>query len=241
MIRVNSGLVVVLAPLAGCPLTGPRDDIGRACVVDGPPCAPDHVCLADDGAAEGRCAPILDYGGCDPATYPQQAGLVRAEGLDVDEPGEFGFLRDVVRVEGDLFIDGPVVGAPLAVGTLCGLSGLQQVTGSLLIAQTDLVTLDGLQSLSFVGRGLGVAGNTRLEDLAGLANLVQVVALDDTRDFEVVIAENRVLPRDALQAFKDALADRPSIRVHACGNAVAQDANDDAICGPDISRLLRRE
>jgi hypothetical protein len=229
------------AALAGCPITGARDDIGRPCVVDGPPCAPDHVCLADDGADEGRCAPIVDYGGCDPATYPQQAGLVRAEGLDVDEPGELGFLRDVVRVEGDLFVDGPVVGSPLAVGTLCGLSGLQQVTGSLLIAQTDLVTLDGLQSLSFVGKGLGVAGNTRLEDLTGLLNLVKVVALDDTRDFEVVIADNRVLSREALQGFKDALQDRPSIRVHACGNAAALAANDDLTCGPEINRLLRRE
>lgn len=235
-----SQLMLVVA-LGGCPITGLRDDIGRACVVDGPPCAPDHVCLAADGAAEGRCAPIVDYGGCDPATYPQQAGLVRAEGLDVDDPGELGFLRDVVRVEGDLFVDGPVVGAPLAVGTLCGLSGLQQVTGSLLIAQTDLVTLDGLQSLSFVGKGLGVAGNTRLEDLTGLANLVQVVALDENRDFEVVIADNRVLSRDALQAFKDVLADRASIRVHACGNTAAFEANDAAACGPAINRLLRRE
>lgn len=240
-IRIPSGLVVVLATLAGCPLTGPRDDIGRPCVVDGPPCATDHVCLADDGADEGRCAPIVDYGGCDPATYPQQAGLARAEGLDVDEPGELGFLRDVVRVEGDLFIDGPFAASPLAVGSLCGLSGLQQVTGSLLVAQTDLVTLDGLQSLSFVGRGLGVAGNARLEDLAGLANLVKVVALDDTRDFEVVIAENRTLPREALRAFKDALADQPSIRVYACGNLAALGANDDPTCGPEINRLLRRE
>jgi hypothetical protein len=232
--------LVVIATLAGCPLTGPRDDIGRACVVDGPPCAPDHVCLADDGADEGRCAPIVDYGGCEPATYPVQAGLVREEGLDVDEPGELGFLRDVVRVEGDLFIDGPVVGSPLAVGSLCGLSGLQQVTGSLLIAQTDLEALDGLQSLSFVGRGLGVASNARLTDLAGLANLVQVVVPDEA-PFEVVIAENRTLPAEAVRAFRAALADRPSIRIHVCGNLVALAENDAASCGPEINRLLRRE
>ena len=239
MIRSISGAIVVVA-LAGCPLTGPRDDIGRACVVDGPPCAPDHVCLADDGADEGRCAPIVDYGGCEPATYPVQAGLVRAEGLDVDEPGALGFLRDVVRVEGDLFIDGPVVGSPLAVGSLCGVSGLQQVTGSLLIAQTDLEALDGLQSLSFVGRGLGVASNARLTDLAGLANLVQVVVPDEA-PFEVVIAENRTLPAEAVRAFRAALADRPSIRIHVCGNLVALAENDAASCGPEINRLLRRE
>jgi hypothetical protein len=240
-IRVPSGLVVVLATLAGCPLTGPREDIGRACAVDGPPCAIDHVCLADDGADEGRCAPIVDYGGCDPATYPQRAGLVRAGGLDVDAPGQIAFLRDVVRVEGDLFIDGPFAGSPLAIGSLCGLSGLQQVTGSLLVAQTDLVTLDGLQSLSFVGAGLGVAGNARLEDLSGLANLVKVVARDDASDFEVVIADNRVLSGEALQAFKEALADRPSIRVYACGNNAALAANDDLVCQAGINRLLRRE
>lgn len=67
----------------------------------GPP-HPDHVCLADDGAEDGRCAPIVGYDGCDPATHPVQPGRVRAEGLDVDEPGELGFLRDVVRVEGNL-------------------------------------------------------------------------------------------------------------------------------------------
>jgi hypothetical protein len=239
MIRSISGAIVVVS-LAGCPLTGPRDDIGRACVVDGPPCAPDHVCLADDGADRGRCAPIVDYGGCDPATYPVQAGLVRAEGLDVDEPGELGFLRDVVRVEGDLFIDGPVVASPLAVGSLCGLSGLQQVTGSLLIAQTDLEALDGLQSLSFVGRGIGVASNARLTDLAGLVNLVQVVVPDEAF-FEVVIAENRTLPAEAVRAFRAALADRPSIRVHVCGNLVALAENDAASCSPEINRLLRRE
>jgi len=240
MNRSVSVVVVVAATLAGCPITGPRDDIGRPCVVDGPPCAPDHVCLADDGADEGRCAPIVDYGGCDPATYPVQAGLVREEGLDVDEPGELGFLRDVVRVEGDLFVDGPVVGSPLAVGTLCGLSGLQQVTGSLLVAQTDLEALDGLQSLSFVGRGLGVASNARLTDLAGLANLVQVVVPDEA-PFEVVIAENRTLPAEAVRAFRAALADRPSIRIHVCGNLVALAENDAASCDPEINRLLRRE
>jgi hypothetical protein len=81
-------------------------------VVDGPPCAPDHVCLAEEGADEGRCAPIVDYGpGCDPATYPQQPGLVRAEGLDVDEPGQLGLLRDVAR---EFLNDWDVIMRPLS-------------------------------------------------------------------------------------------------------------------------------
>jgi hypothetical protein len=231
--------VVVVAAGSGCPAGGNRDAIGRACSVEGPPCARDHVCEAGDAIVDGLCAPIDDYGDCGPAAYPLAPGQVRAEGLDVNEAGELGFLRDVVRVEGDLFIDGPFGAGTLQVGDLCGVQGLQQVTGSLLVAQTDVTTLDGLQSVSFVGAGVGIAGNPNLVDLDGLANLVRVVPLEG-RNFEIVIANNAALERDALQRFLDALAGRPSIRVIACGNIRAIGLGA-AGCGPEIDTLLRRE
>jgi hypothetical protein len=235
-------VLVVMSALGGCPLTGVRDSIGLPCFVDGEsPCGPDHICEAEDGALGGVCAPIVDYGAtCDPPTYPQQPGAIRRESLDVGAQSDLGFLDDVARIEGDLVIDGPFGAAPLAIGTLCGVAGLQQVTGSLFIAQTDLATLDGLQSLSFVGAGIGIAGNPALTDLMGLANLVRAVPLGEAR-FSIVIAENRSLPREALRNLREALADRPSISIAACGNLAAAEENDVVACGADINRFLRRQ
>jgi hypothetical protein len=237
-------LVVVAALLGvgGCPLTGPRDGIGQPCVVDGEvPCAPDHVCRAADGALDGLCAPIVDYGrNCPPPTHSQRPGAIRSERLEVDDPAALALLEDVVRVEGDLVLDGPFTGPLLAVDPLCGLSGLQQVTGTLLIAQTNLQTLDGLQSLSYVGGGIGIAGNPSLVDLSALANVIRVDVPDDAR-FSIVIAENRSLPREALRGLKDALAERPSITIAACGNLAAAEENTAPACGVEINRFLRRE
>lgn len=237
-------LVVVAALLGvgGCPLTGPRDGIGQLCFVDEEPCALDHICLAEpDGALDGLCAPIVDYGrSCDVPSYPQRPGETRTEGLEVDDPDAMGFLTDVVRVEGDLVLDGPFTGPPLAIDSLCDISGLQQVTGTLLIAQTNLSSLDGLQSLSYVGGGIGIAGNPDLVDLSALANVIRVDAPDDAR-FSIVIAENRSLPREALRDLKDALADRPSITIAACGNLAAVEENTTPACGAEINRFLRRQ
>lgn len=231
-------VMVIGVGVGGCPAGVNRDGIGRPCVVEGPPCPQDHVCEAADGTADGLCAPIDDYGSCGSATYPLAPKTVRPESLDVDEPGELGFLRDVARVEGDLFLDGPFGRGTLQLGTLCDVSGLQQVTGSLLVAQTNLTTLDGLQSLSFVGAGVGIAGNPDLVDLDALGNLVRVVA-PEGRSFEVVIANNGALDREALQRFLDVMAARPSIRVVACGNirAIGLGASP---CPVDVDNLLRR-
>jgi hypothetical protein len=237
-------LVVVAALLGGggCPLTGLRDGIGQSCIVDGEvPCARDHVCEADDGVVDGLCAPIVDYGpSCDSPSYPQWPGKTRTEGLEVDDPAAVASLEDVVRIEGDLVLDGPFAGPLLAVDPLCGLSGLQQVTGTLLIAQTNLSTLDGLQSLSYVGGGIGIAGNPSLVDLSALANVIRVGVPDDAR-VSIVIAENRSLPREALRDLKEALADRPSITIAACGNLAAAEENTAAACGVEINRFLRRQ
>jgi hypothetical protein len=88
MNRSHSGLlwsavVVAGATLTGCPIDALRDGIGAPCVIDGDACPTDHVCHVDDGATDGLCAPILDYGSCDPPSYPQAIGKVRDETLDM--------------------------------------------------------------------------------------------------------------------------------------------------------------
>jgi len=236
---IHASAVFVTAFLGACGIDEVRDGIGAPCVPDGPPCPRDHVCLADDGASAGLCAPILTYGACLAPNYPQVAPETLAESIDVAEPGDLTDLDGITRVEGDAFIDGQV-GQTLAVADLCGLRGLQQVTGSLLIAQTDITTLDGLQGLSFVGAGIGVAANRNLVDLSGLVNLMRAGTAPD-RDFTIVIADNTTLPPEPIAALREALSGRPSIVLKVCGNARALGQNDANICGPEVNALLRRE
>jgi hypothetical protein len=233
-------ILPLVVAIAACGIDEIRDGIGAACVVDGPPCPRDHVCLADDGQPEGLCAPVLDYGAtCVAPTYAQVATETLAEPVDVNDADGLGDLEGVTRVEGDVRIDG-AVGTTLALTDLCRARGLQQVTGSLLVASTDLTTLDGLQGLSFVGQGIGVAANRDLVDLTALTTLVRVgPALD--RDFAVVIADNTSLPPEPIAALRAALAGRPSIVLHVCGNARALGENDANVCGPEVNALLRRE
>ncbi len=235
-------IAVVAIVVAGCPVNELRDGIGATCSVDGPPCARDHVCLADDGVADGLCAPIFDYGACTPPSYPQvlpQTFVPDDAVHDVDEADDLRKVDDIARVEGSLFVDARA-GNTLLVGDLCRLRGLQQVTGSLLIAQTDIESLDGLQGLASVGAGLGIAANRNLTDLKALENLVRVGFAPD-RTFSIVIADNVNLPEDAVASLRTALAARPSIVLHVCGNSRANTQNDETTCGAGVNALLRRE
>jgi hypothetical protein len=233
---------VVASGVSGCAISDVRDSIGRACVVDGDVCGTDHVCFVDDDDDDGLCAPVVDYGACDEPTYPVGAGEV-AENDDgvirVESAAELEDLDGVVKVEGNLFISPASAIGTIDVDSLCVLSGLQQVTGSVLISQTNLVTLDGLHSLSFVGKGIGIARNPELTDLMGLANLMRVVGPSADARATVVIANNLNLPEDAITEFRAALADRPSIRVFTCGNVRARAVDDAATCDA-VSELIDR-
>jgi hypothetical protein len=235
----------LLLAVGACPIGEFRDSIGTSCVVDEDVCGTDYVCFINDDADDnGLCAPVADYGACDEPTYPVGAGDVVSEddAVRVESSSDVETLNGAVRVEGNLLIDDPRPVGTIDIGEdLCGLSGLQQVTGSLLISQTRLKTLDGLQGLSFVGAGIGVASNPELTDLMGLANLMRVrVPENSDSGVTVVIADNDNLDNDAIAEFRAALEDRPSIVIHACGNLRARQENDDNECADILDRILGR-
>ena len=232
--------LAAVATLTGCPIDALRDGIGAPCVIDGDACPTDHVCHVDAGATDGLCAPILDYGSsCDPPSYPQAIGKVRDETLDVDSVDDLSKLRDVVRVEGDLFLDG-AAGTVLRLEDVCSAAGVQQVTGSLVVAQTNLTTLDGLQGMGAVGAGVGIAANPNLVDLQGLINLMGVRPPEAGPAFSIVIADNLTLPAEAIRALREALSDQRGIQIFACGNRAATGENNQIVCPVEVNRLLRR-
>ena len=234
-----SAVVIAATTLTGCPIDALRDGIGAPCSINADPCPTDHVCHVDDGATDGLCAPILDYGSCDPPSYPQAIGKVRDKTLDVDSVDDLSKLRDVVRVEGDLFLDGAVA-TVLPLGDLCAVAGVQQVTGSLVVAQTNLTTLDGLQGMGAVGAGVGIAANPNLVDLQGLINLMGVRPPEAGQAFSIVIADNLTLPAEAIRALREAMSVRPGIQIFACGNRAATGENNQIVCPVEVNRLLRR-
>lgn len=233
-------LSVVIAAVAGCPISGPREGIGAVCVPGDAVCPLDYYCLPDDvEQTSGMCAPVLDYGSCDAPGWPIRVAEVRDETLEVDTVDDLDFLLDVSRVEGDLIIAPSGAGQTLQLGALCDISGLQQVTGSLLVKNTDLTSLDGLQGLSSVGAGLGIAGNRLLTDIQGLTNLVSATARAGD-DFNIVIADNATLPAAAIVELRQAIqaSGVTTARLYACGNA--RGGNDDPECTASVDDLLRR-
>lgn len=238
---VFTGLFL-LSSLAGCPLTGTVDGIGAPCTPAGDaPCPLDHVCIPDaDDAATGLCAPVTDYGSCDAPTWPQRTTRTRDEGIDIDIVDEYAFLTDVTRIEGDFGILPEAPGTAL-LGDLCPLSGLQQVTGSVLVKATDLTTLDGLQGLSVVGNGVGIASNRNLVSLKGLYNLFSVDRPDD--NFSIVLADNLALSNEEVVAFRARLKEiNPTAeqRLVVCGSPDVDVANGDPDCPASVNELLRR-
>jgi hypothetical protein len=239
---VFTGLFL-LATLAGCPLTGSVDGIGATCTPAGEsPCPLDHVCIPDDDdATTGLCAPILDYGSCDAPSWPQRSTETRDEGIDIDIVDEYAFLTDVSRIEGDFGIVPDTVGSTAQLGDLCPLSGLQQVTGSLLVKATDLTTLDGLQGLSVVGNGVGIASNRSLVSLKGLYNLFSVDRPDD--NFSIVLADNIALTNEEVTALRTRLKEiNPTAeqRLVVCGSPLVDVTNGEADCPASVNELLRR-
>jgi len=234
--------IVVAAGVAGCPINGPREGIGAPCVPgDAVVCPIDHICLPDDSEqTDGTCAPVLTYGSCDAPTWPARVAELRDEGLEVDAVGDFDFLRDVSRVEGDLIIAPPGAGEVLQAGSLCEVSGVQQVTGTVLVKNTDITSLDGLQGLSVVGGGVGIVGNRLLVDVKGLVNLLTVAEHVSGDSFNVVIADNATLPDTAIIELRQALqaSTTSTATLFACGNG--RGGNDVPECPASVDALLRR-
>ncbi|HEY1098574.1 MAG TPA: hypothetical protein VGF99_06585 [Myxococcota bacterium] len=236
---------VVVAGGVGCPIGAPAEGIGRACTPDGERCPNDHVCrfLDEDDAAAGTgvCAPVIDYGACDAPTWAVGLGDVHDDTVLIDAVDDFAFLRNVTRVEGDVIIKPANAGQTFVLGDLCAMSTVQQVTGSLVVSSTDITTLDGLQGVGFVGKGVGIASNRLLTSLDGLINLIAVLPLGDNDNFDVVIADNAALTNEAIQALRAALDDtHADVRLLVCGNVNAAQQNDQDDCPPSVDALLRR-
>jgi hypothetical protein len=170
--------------------------------------------------------PVTSFGVCDdvagPPTHPagQLGSTEDAAEVTIDDEADIDLLEGDRLVSGDVLVfqQGP---GGADVGALCGLRDLQRV-GGFAVIDSDVLSLDGLQSLTSVGAGLVVTQNTELRSLAGLANLVdvglrEVSGAGDLADFHVVIAGNQRVPDAEVEALRARLpADAQFV---ACGNA----------------------
>ncbi|MBM4279361.1 MAG: hypothetical protein FJ137_00900 [Deltaproteobacteria bacterium] len=231
--RLLALAIVVVVVGGGCPITDNRDGIGRLCSTAAA-CPIDHFCLLDgeaddDGVVVGRCAPVIDYGECPAPSWPVKAGRTFDGSLDIKAEADLQQLADVTTVGGRLrlFDD---EGASLALGDLCRLSGLQRVEDTLIVSETDVTTLDGLQSLSMVAGGIAIVDNPNLVDVLGLASL-QFALVPPGRNFAVLLARNGNLSIDAVNELEAALAPA-GIRVFGCGN------DRGSPCTVDLTDLL---
>lgn len=231
-----------LSTWSGCPI-GDNDllsGMGRACTLDEANCEQELVCTpAPDISADGLCAPVDSFGSCGEATHPpgRLGGLKSTDAdnpIKIDEASDFSTFESerVRKVEGQLRVLPSGVGTA-EIGALCPLKHLQVVTDGLVIGKTDLTSLDGLQSLTFVGRGMVVFTNSELTDVRALKNLVDVTARSLTvgpveRSFQLVIADNESLPdADVQQLIATLHETTPALEITACGNRGGRACNGD--------------
>ena len=223
-------LALAAASAAGCPI---GDDallpsMGAPCSTREALCGVEHVCRPADALPAGLCAPVMSYGACDdvdgpPSHPPGRLGEVKeADEVKIDEVADLEQLREVRLVTGtvEIFEDGP---GNADVGSLCPLRTLQLVADGLAIGDSDLVNLDGLQSVTSVAGGLAIFNNRQLTSLAGLANLVEVGprTVEDFASFNVIIAGNPELPELEVAAFERRLQDGNggALVIVSCSNA----------------------
>jgi hypothetical protein len=233
--RLCDRAVVAVVALSGlvssgaCAIADNRDGIGRLCTTDAA-CPLDHFCLLDQPAgdvdvAEGRCAPVVDYGeSCPQPSWPVKSGGTLEGNQDIKAEADLLRFVDVTSVVGQMRILDDA-GASVELGDLCGLAGLQRVTGALMITETDAPSLDGLQALAAVGGGILVVDNVNLVDVSALANL-QFAPPPEGRNFPVLFARNTNLEVDAVNDLANAL-EPAGIRVFECGNKGAGPCNLD--------------
>jgi hypothetical protein len=225
----TTGLLV----LAGCPITTSTEPFGQACVVE----ASAELSCPLDYHCDGACLPILDYGSCDAPLYGGGLGATRNELLingsdDVAAPN----LELVGKVNGSVNVQADGIG-DLRVGSLCALRRVQLVGGRVTIAESDLTSLDGLQSLTAIGAGLVIVDNPQLTSLAALSSVLSVGIFQDVTaigDVNIVIANNANLS----QAEADAFAAPFGSNVRVCGNG-----DGSVPCqqlGPLLSELIGR-
>lgn len=227
---------------AGCPIGA--DDLlpamGRACRTPEALCDVEHVCRPGEAPPDGLCAPVMSFGRCDevdgPPSHPpgRLAEIKDTAEVKIVSASDLEQLREVRLVTGsvEIFEDGP---ADAEVGTLCPLRALQVVGDGLAIGDSDLVDLDGLQSLTSVQAGLAIFNNRELTSLAGLENLVEVTGrqVEGFVNLQLIIAGNPQLPESEVTALEDRL------RAQHGGNLVSISCSNRAdVCAGAELQLL---
>lgn len=223
----TSTLLFAVSLAAGCPISGELlPAMGRACRVAEALCDVEHVCRPEV-LPDGLCAPVMGFGRCDeaegpPSHPPGRMGEIKdADEVKIGDAADLEQLAEVRLVTGSvqIFEEGP---GDATVGSLCPLRDLQVVQDGFAIGDSDLVDLDGLQSLTAVQRGLAIFNNRSLQSLAGLENLVEVTGrqLDTFTDLQLIIAGNPQLPEDEIERFEQRLRDLGGgeLRSVSCSN-----------------------
>lgn len=222
-------LLMGLFLLSGCPI-GPADPLGgfgAPCAVREGTCDLEHVCQPRAaGALQGVCIPVKTFGACDedePVTHApgRQGEQEDVEILSIESAEQAALLDNVRAVTGrvQVFKQGQ---DNVKLGDLCSFRALQSVGDGLGIGDSDVTTLDGLQSFTSASGGVAIFDNTNLTNLDGLANLTAITTREvgDNGRFDVLIAGNPALPPATVARFVSQLKERVGrdLVVVACNN-----------------------
>lgn len=237
MTRVLSAAMLASYALASCAIAScaiADDDavagIGAPCQVNAGLCPLDLVCHPDEpGATSGVCAPLVDFGTCGGTErLPGRMGTVETA-IAIDESADTSKLLDVRLVEDRVTVYNRV--REVDLGDACTFRALQRVGDGFYFGNTDVTSLDGMQSLTSVKNAVAIFGNRELESLEGLASLVEIEPCSvGTRSLQILIANNDALPASAVDAFLDSLETRLGKAPQAvrCGNGPSND--EDPAC-----------
>jgi hypothetical protein len=235
--------LVVAATGCGIAPNDPLPSLGANCAVAEGTCGIEHVCRPNTpGAERGICVPVASYGAaCDASEAvshpPGRNGTdENNDQLVITSASDATSLLDDVRsVTGQVRTESDG-NALIALGNLCAFKDLQRVGNGLGIAKTDLVDLNGLQSLTSVAGGLAIFSNPQLTSLAGLENLVHLEPGEvEGQEFDIALINNEDLEDDVADAFiadLEARVGRDLIAV-VC-------SNDGRDCPPAVQLLVGR-
>jgi hypothetical protein len=232
---------VTLALLA--PLVDPLPSLGANCAVAEGTCGIEHVCRPNQpGAERGICVPVASYGeaceAIEAVSHPpgRNGTDENNDQLVITSASDATSLLDDVRsVTGQVRTEADG-NALIAFGNLCAFKDLQRVGNGFGIAKTDLVDLNGLQSLTSVSGGVAIFSNPRLTSLAGLESLVHLEPGEvEGQEFDIALINNEDLEDEVADAFiaeLEARVGRDLIDV-VCNN----DGRD---CPPAVQLLVGR-
>lgn len=223
-----AALAGVMTPACAIPDRDPLPGLGAPCVVAEGSCDLEHVCRPDEAGADvGVCIPVGSYGACDadePVKHaPGRRGEARVDDdITIDGPEDLALLEDLRAVTGLVRVFKQGAG-DVVIGSLCAFRDLQQAGDGVGIGDSDITSLDGLQSLTSIGHGLVIFDNGELTNLDGLGNLVDLTPrpLRDFAALDLIIAGNGSLADEVVDAFVAGLEERMGreLAVVACNNA----------------------